>query len=162
MLKNPRHEAVAQLKAKAYLDPVNALSDYKIVQEVYGYSPKVAGSSAHAIMENSGIPERVQDIVAAHNPPEEISRDIAALRRAKKDHVTSRGKVIEIRDNATRLGAVTLCAKALGMLNDAPAIDARSINVVNISASDAPLIADALAKLERLAAKLSPNDPKST
>jgi len=144
-LKNGNHEKLARVIAKELISNEGQVNQTLAYQKVYQHaSYNSARATAPVVLAIPCVKERIQDLVLAHNPPEEISKDLANLRRADKEILNSDGEIIEVRDNPTRLGAVALCLKVSGIGNGELNINNNTLNI-NIT-PDEILRLEAIAK----------------
>lgn len=114
-LKNANHEKVARIYAEESLQSGGKVVKTNVYQRVYkGSSYDSARTSAPQLFAKPAVQARIQEIISKRNSEDDISEDLALLRRATKDHVTNTGAIIEVRDNTTRLGAVQTVLKVMG------------------------------------------------
>lgn len=155
-LRNARQEAVAQLKAQAYLDPENAPSDTAIVKKVYGYSQESAESNAVRIMDSDGVTQRLDELIREKMPDSALARKGKQLFEAKKvivDPKTGR-TIAKVPDNAIQSDTWKTLLKMRGLLKDGINVDNRSINL-SLSNDNASLLIASIAKLEAMSHKLN-------
>lgn len=129
-LKNPNREKFAQVYAKELInnDSNGKVSATKVYAKVYKAPLNSAASSGSNMLKNPNVQTRIQEIIAAKNSAEDISEDLAKLRKANKEVFDPLGRVVEVVDNATRLGAVQTCLKVANAFSDQPVQDNRQVN----------------------------------
>lgn len=130
-LKNPNHEKLARAYAKEALQNGGKVVKTRVYQKVYKEaSYDSARSTASQALARPLIKERIQEIIARHNPADDVARDLADLRHARKEVFDPKGAIVEVVDNPTRLGAVQTCLKvAEAFQSDRGALqDNRTVN----------------------------------
>lgn len=159
-LKNPKHEKLAQVYVKEVLkDP--QITKGEIYHKVYrNVKESSANSQGSLVLKKPEIQLRIQEIIASKNTPEDISADIAELRKATKQVFDPEGNIVEIRDNQTRLGAVQTVLKTMNAFQDQTINDNRTVNFnlnTNSSESNGFLssLSNAMDKLAGLNDKLA-------
>lgn len=127
-LHNANHEKMAQAYAKEAIKSEGKVNNTKIYQKVYkGVTPLTARSEASVVLARPSVAQRINEIIALKNRPEEISEDLANLRQANKEVFAPNGQIVEVRDNATRLGAVQTCLRVAGAFGQDVQQDNRQI-----------------------------------
>lgn len=150
-LKNPNHEKMAREYARQALKNEGRVVKADVYQTVYREaSYNTARTEAPQLLAKPNVQARIQEIISLKNPAEEISIDLMNLRKANKEIVDKEGNIHEVKDNATRLGAVNTCVKVLGGFgNDGSTIDARSVHF-NMNNGTGILFDSMLKKLDTL------------
>lgn len=149
-LKNPRQEAVAQLKAQCYLDPENALSDVQIVKKVYGYAQKTAEGHAHEIVDSRGVQSRLAELI----PDDAIARKGKRLFEWKDQVLGKDGKVIaKVPNGELQYKVWRDMLKLNGILSDSINVDARSVQY-NLPAESASILSSIITNMQALSTKL--------
>lgn len=118
-LKNPNHEKFAQVAVKELINNEGKFIATKAYKTVYkDAQPNSAATAGPRLLQNVEVQSRIQEIVLSKNSPDEISADLAVLRRANKEIFDPKGNIVEVIDNSTRLGAVNTVLKVIGAFND--------------------------------------------
>jgi hypothetical protein len=157
MLKNPRHEKLAQAYARQLAtQSADMVTKSAVYSEVFPRAtPAAARSGATRLLTNNNeVQDRARQLVLRFNPIERVSADLQRLRRFKRHVLDKDGKLIaKTPDGQVQLSAVQTCLKIHGVLSDAPQVDARSVSF-NITNETASQLTDTLAKIEAVAQRL--------
>jgi len=144
-LKNPKHEKFV----KGFLKGQRATDAY---QDVYPYSKRTtANNQSSVLMKRDDIQQRITELLNKDGGTiEDVVQATVDDLKATKEVLTSKGKKVHLKDNATRQGA----QKLLYTLHQAPGFSKTqetniTKNTVNLNVS-----ADQIASLGKLVEKL--------
>lgn len=152
-LKNSRHEQVAQMKAKSYLQE-NPPSDIEIVKKAYGYTYDVAHGNASRIIANDSIAQRTTELLTEAIPANQLAKMGKELSRFRKYITNKDGKVIaKIPDGNIRLETWKTLLKMHGVLKDGVSIDNRKVSI-NMGKEDIERLSECVNSMQKLADQL--------